>query len=130
MNACKVSTQYEWHCAMGHLNEGIQRVAERIQLTDKQRRQCTNCVLNKQTHEIKGKTTFPRERAPLRIVYSDVCGPIDPSMNNGFRYVINFIDDFSSSCLVYVLESKDTADKTLEQFLADVAPYRTVLQLH
>ena len=36
----------------------------------------------------------------------------------------------SSACFVYFLKTKDAADKALEQFIADVAPYGTILHLH
>ena len=134
VSAHKTSTLYEWHCAMGHLNYDdllkMPLVADGIKLADKQRRECTTCALNKQTHEPTGKKTELRQTAPLQLVYSDVCGPIDPPTCDGFRYIINFVDAYSSACFVYFLKTKDAADKALEQFIADVAPYGTILHLH
>ena len=63
-------------------------------------------------------------------MFSDVCGPINPPTYEGFRYIINFVDAYSSACFVYFLKSKDTADKALEQFIADTAPFGKILHLH
>ena len=43
-----------------------------------------------------------------------------------FRYVINFVDDFTGTCFVYFLKQKSDATTALEKFLCDIAPYGKV----
>jgi len=56
---------------------------------------CEVCIINKQA-----RLPFPsgkswRAEAPLQLVHTDICGPLDPVSLGGNRYFIIFIDDFS-----------------------------------
>lgn len=47
-----------------------------------------------------------RAKKPLEIVHSDICGPINPISNDGKRYFITFIDDYSRKIWVFFLQEK------------------------
>jgi len=64
-----------------------------------------------------------RANKPLQSVHTDICGPIKPCSREGYRYVINFVDKYSSMIFTYFLHSKDEAHEALKNFLADVAPF-------
>lgn len=54
-------------------------------------------------------------------------GPIDPEAKDGFKYGLEFTDDYSGSMFVYILKAKsDTVKATLLKFIADTAPYETM----
>ena len=59
----------------------------------------------------------------LDVVYSDLAGPIDPIGKDGFKYVINFVDEYSGCTFCYCLKQKYDAVKLTEKFISDVAPY-------
>ncbi|GBL86992.1 hypothetical protein AVEN_218710-1 [Araneus ventricosus] len=40
---------------------------------------CENCVLTKQSAEPIGKGNCRRESAPMRMIHSDLCGPVEPA---------------------------------------------------
>eukprot|EP00794_Sanderia_malayensis_P020928 gene20928-22982_t len=67
---------------------------------------------------------------PLEHVHSDVCGPINPTSREGYRYIINFVDEYSSMLFIYFLRSKEETPSALKKFLADTAPIGTVKELH
>ena len=118
-----------WHKTMGHLNgEDLRKlpgVVENMAISGEKNFQCETCVLGKMP---KSFNRAPDEKAsePLMLVHSDLAGPIDTQSKDGFKYVMNFVDDFSGCSFVYFLESKADAHKALEKFLADVAPFGSV----
>ena len=57
-------------------------------------------------------------KEPLDRVHIDICGPINLTSREGYKYVIDFIDEASSMLFVFFLRTKDA----LKQLLADVAP--------
>ena len=131
--AFKTLTLSEWHNALGHLNYDdimkMPEITEGMRISDRKRPDCHTCAMNKQAHSPINKNATQATSKPLEKVYSDLCGPITPT-SNGFRYTINFVDDFSGMIYVYFLKTKDAATDALERYLADTAPYGTVLHLH
>ena len=67
---------------------------------------------------------------PLDRVHSDICGPIQPVSREGYKYIINFVDEYSSMLFVYFLRSNDEAPTALKNFIADVAPIGRVKEFH
>lgn len=65
-----------------------------------------------------------RANTILELVHSDICGSFEPSFG-GKRYFITFIDDFSNSVFVSLLESRAQAVAALKDFLQTVA-YRNI----
>ena len=49
------------------------------------------------------------------IIYSDIMGPIDESVNKN-KYLITFIDDYSRKAWIYPLENKGDATNTIINF--------------
>ncbi|KAM1792164.1 hypothetical protein ACFX14_035868 [Malus domestica] len=115
---------WKWHLRFGHLHfnglkllssGGMVRGLPQIEAT---RQVCEGCVLGKQT-----RLTFPvgdawRAKAPLQLVHTDICGPLDPMSYGGNRYFITFIDDFSKKTWVYFLKEKSAALKVFKEFKA------------
>ena len=83
---------------------------------------CETCILAKQLN-IKNKSNVIKVNNPLDVVYSDLAGPIDPIGKDGFKYVINFVDEYSGCTFCYCLKQKYDAVKATEKFISDVAPY-------
>ena len=49
-------------------------------------------------------------------MHSDICGPMQTPSNNGARYLISFIDDFSRETFVFFLKNKFDALQTVKNF--------------
>lgn len=45
-----------------------------------------------------------RTRRPLKLVHTDVCGPISPY--DGKNYFVTFIDDFTHFTIIYLMKNK------------------------
>ena len=139
-NGTKVSTArtlQEWHISLGHMNYNditkLQSVTTGMKIAQGKQNMptCLTCTENKmtkcpKTHDIPQKYA----EKPLDRVHTDICGPILPTSREGFKYIINFIDEYSSMLFVYFLRSKDEAHIAFKQFIADVAPIGRITEVH
>ena len=94
-------------------------------------RSCQICLKNKITKSPKSQEEISiHDTKALCCIHSDICGPIDPPSREGYKYVINFIDEYSSMSFVYLLRQKDEAQIALKKYLAEVAPIGSVKEIH
>ncbi len=136
-SANTTKTLQEWHRVLGHMNkEDIERLEKvtngmNIIKSGSCEKICDVCIENKITKQPKSKD-IPNIKAthPLERVHSDVCGPINPSSREGFKYIINFVDEYSGMLFVYILRSKNEATTALKNFLSDISPYGKVKGIH
>ena len=62
-----------------------------------------------------------RASKPLELVHTDISGPMRvPSLINGHRYVINFVDDYSRLIVCYTMKYRSETLQKFKQFIADV----------
>ena len=54
----------------------------------------------------RNKTLDSKARKILALVHSDLAGPIQPLAKEGYKYVINSIDDYSGFTMLYFLKHK------------------------
>ena len=126
-NGTKVSTActlQEWHISLGHMSYNdimkLQSVTTGIQIAQGKQNMptCLTCTENKmkkcpKTHDIPQKYA---EKHHDR-VHTDICVPILPTSREGFNYIVNFIDEYSSMLFVYFLHSTDEAHIAVKQFI-------------
>jgi hypothetical protein len=136
-NSARVTrTLEEWHRTLGHMNYEdvlhLQSVTEGMTINKQQsEKSCTICLENKLTKLPKSYDSPPVHAVKkLERIHTDICGPIQPQSSEGHRYIINFIDEYSSLIFVYLLRTKDEASQALKQFLADIAPFGTPKEVH
>jgi len=77
---------------------------------------CEGCIKGK--HQI---TSFPKDGATrasqlLKIVHTDVCGPMRTTSHGGTRYFLTFIHDFSRKTHVYFLKAKGETFEKFKQY--------------
>ena len=93
-------TLEEWHKILGHVNRKdivkLETVVDDMKIVSKKEFPCNTCILSKQ---VVPQSREPDERAttPLEFVHTDIAGPIEPMAKDGFRYAINFVDDYSGA---------------------------------
>ena len=131
-NTTRSSTLEDWHRILGHVNQHdilkLEKLVSDMKITSKDKFDCETCTLSKQIVS-HNKNADERSTTPLEFVHSDLAGPIEPMAKDKFRYVMNFVDDFSGVCFVYFLREKSDAVLALQKFLSDVAPYGKVKNL-
>ncbi|CAI7843228.1 unnamed protein product [Closterium sp. NIES-53] len=78
---------------------------------------CPDCMTGKLP-----MTSFPtpttRASAPLELVHTDVCGPMQtPEREKGSKYFITFLDDFSRLSWVTLVKTKDEVAKVFKRWI-------------
>jgi hypothetical protein len=56
----------------------------------------------------------------LKIIYSDVCGPMRTSTRDDFRYFITFTDDYSHYSYIYLMKNKSESFNKFKKFKNEV----------
>ena len=82
------------------------------------------CIQRKMSNDRK-KTLECKTTKSLHL-YSDLAGPIQPLAKDGYRYVINFIDDYSGLTMLYFLKHKSDTLLATTKYLADITSYSHV----
>jgi len=66
---------------------------------------CGTCVQNKM-HNLKFENQRERANDLLDIIHTDLNGPHNTTGNNGEKYFLTFIDDYSKTARMYTIKSK------------------------
>jgi hypothetical protein len=115
---------WRWHLRFGHLHfNGLKLLSSGgmvhgLPQIDSADHVCEGCVLGKQSRLSFPSGTSRRAKAPLQLVHTDICGPLDPISFGGNKYFITFIDDFSRKSWVYFLKEKSSALAVFKNFKA------------
>ena len=97
----------------------------KIKLTPNYALNCDICIQGKMSNE-RNKSLDCKVTIILALVYSDLAGPIQPLAKDGYKYVINFIDNYSGLTMLYCLKHKSATLLTTMKYLANIAPYSHV----
>ena len=106
----------------------LEKVVEDMRITEKKDFNCSSCTLGKQI-VTRSRQPDARSTIPLEFVHSDLSGEVDPPAREGFKYAMNFVDDYTGSVFMYFLKFKSDAINAFKKFLADSAQFGTVKKL-
>ncbi|KAK2985746.1 hypothetical protein RJ640_005446 [Escallonia rubra] len=85
LKACFDNQSWLWHLRLGHLNFGglkllsTKNMVNGLPSIDQPDQLCEGCLVGKQHRHSFPKESISRAKAPLELVHTDVCGPIDPA---------------------------------------------------
>ena len=86
-----------WHARLGHINQNrmIKLAKEGLlgAIPNMEMSLCKNCLAGKATRKPFGKGI--RAKNPLKLIHSDIWGPMSVRARHGAWYFITFIDDYS-----------------------------------
>jgi hypothetical protein len=115
---------WRWNLHFGHLHSnGLKLLSSGgmvhgLPQIDSANHVYEGCVLGKQSRLSFPSGTSWRVKAPLQLVHTNTCGPLDPISFGGNKYFITFIDDFSRKSWVYFLKEKYSALVIFKNFKA------------
>ena len=104
LNAYKTKSldqSWLWHLRYGHLHFGGLELLQKKQMVkglpsiEQPTGSCESCILGKHHREKFIYGVSYREKAPLEMVHTDLCGPMETPSLTGNVYIMTFIDDFS-----------------------------------
>jgi hypothetical protein len=90
-----------WHEQFGHLKyRSLQQLCNQqmvtgLPLVSCRDGVCAGCVLGKHHRDGFDKHAFWHASCPLKLVHSDLCGPLFSPSFSRCKYFLTFIDDFS-----------------------------------
>lgn len=121
---CAMFNQYKpdqdvdyWHETLNHSNVRVlKRIAGRLGITVTGDLKCLVCKLAKLV-----KMPFPRRleittTAPLQLIHTDLSGIIRLHNPEGYRYFLNFQDDFTKFKMLFLLSRKYQVFDAFKQF--------------
>ncbi|UYV68918.1 hypothetical protein LAZ67_6001665 [Cordylochernes scorpioides] len=113
-----------WHDRLGHRNiESIKKIrnenlARGLSLNNcSHSTDCVQCIQGKLTETPFPKKTEYRATETLKLVHSDICGPLPTNSLSGKRYFITFTDDCSRYTKTYLLKGKDEAYEKIKDYV-------------
>nr|GEV26687.1 hypothetical protein [Tanacetum cinerariifolium] len=118
-----LDSTYLWHCRLAHISKKrikkLQHEGFLKSTDDESFDQCVSCLSGKMTRK-----SFPHrpERATdiLRIIHTDVCGPLRHVSRQGASYFITFTDDYNRYGYVSLLKHKHEVFETFKVFKNEV----------
>ena len=116
------------HEILGHCNESdIKKLPKlvkgmKIKPTPNYVLNCDICIQGKMSND-RNKTLDSKATKILALVHSDLAGPIQPIAKDGYKYVINFIDDYSGLTMLCFLKHKSDTLLATMKYLDDIIPY-------
>lgn len=113
-NVCLAAEDAElWHRRLGHCGNHVMKKLG-LPITDDF---CENCVLSKQSANPLGKGSRSREKSPMHLIHTDLCGPVTPVTDCGDRYVLTLVDDYSRFCEVRLVKNKCDVGSEIKKFI-------------
>jgi transposase InsO family protein len=109
-----------WHARFGHINYDSlilmkQKGIQGLPTIPRQLSQCDACILGKHSKQ-PFHDSMSRASRKLDLIHSYLCGPMHVPSTNGNKYLMNFIDDYTRMCWVYLLKVKSQAFDTFKNF--------------
>lgn len=86
----------------GNLIRGLDNV--NININDAH---CSSCSIGKSTKAFCKEVDHRQTKNVLKLIHSDLCGPMPTKSIGGAKYFLTFTDDYSRKSTVYCLQTKD-----------------------
>ncbi|PKU67006.1 Retrovirus-related Pol polyprotein from transposon TNT 1-94 [Dendrobium catenatum] len=114
-----------WHQRLGHPHErSMKTIANRTAhfSINKFSVSCSSCKESK-SHKLVFEKSLNNTNAILDLVHSDVWGPAPVTSNQGFRYYVLFVDDFSRFSWIFPMQTKYEVFTIFTVFRAQIEKY-------
>ncbi|PKU81706.1 Retrovirus-related Pol polyprotein from transposon TNT 1-94 [Dendrobium catenatum] len=114
-----------WHRKLGHPNKHtfdlISKCNPNLNL-GKSFTHCATCAMSK-CHKMSFELSKQHSTTTLALIHSDVWGPVPTISNQGFKYYVIFVDDFSRFTWLFPLRMKSEVFQTFINFKNQVETY-------
>lgn len=122
-SALAASSSSLWHQRLGHRNGEDMRklgnMAVGIPQGLKINGKCDTCEVAKHVRASFPASKKPRSKNPWDLVFTDVMGPVEPSLG-GARYAVMFTDDATRWRVIYPMKAKSDTLAMFKQYIKDI----------
>ncbi|CAI7814797.1 unnamed protein product [Closterium sp. NIES-54] len=106
--ATSTTTLSTWHNRLGHLHLAAIQVMATKGIVDSlefvrpsgEEEKCVGCLEGKMARKPFPPSTKLNASEPLKLVHTDLCGPITPASKGGARYILTLLDDVMRMCWI------------------------------
>lgn len=112
------SIKHTWHVRLGHPSDRVLNQVLKdcnVKFNGNESVFCEPCQFGK-NHTLPFNLSTSRAKFTLELIHIDVWGPSPMLSTSGFKYYIQFLDDFSRYCWIYPLKNKSDALAAFVQF--------------
>lgn len=113
-----ISVKEKWHWKLGHPSERVlNQVLQlcNVILNSNGSLFCEPCQFGK-LHNLPFNLSLSRAHCPLALIHTDVWGPSLIQSTSGFKYYIQFLDDYYRHSWIYPLKHKGESLNAFKQF--------------
>ena len=107
LKVSSASEIYPWHLRIGHSSlDSINKLTKDGPLRELRVGSlpvCESCLEGKFT-KISFSAKGERAKEPLELIHTDVSGPLNVQARGGYKYFVNFIDDYSRYSYIYLMQ--------------------------
>ena len=119
-SSCNVASSLDlWHKRLGHCAYPIvKKILLKCNLPSTSMKSdflCDSCCIAK-SHKLPYSPSLTQYTAPLELIHSDLWGPAPITSRNGFRYYVNFVDQYSRFTWFYLLKTKNELLSVFQHF--------------
>lgn len=115
---------HQWHRRLGHRDPAAiknlisKELATGIRISPcSDQITCEKCIKGKLT-QAKFSENQWRENEPMKLIYSDICGPMQTTTPSGNRYFLSLIDDHSRFTVMRLIKTKDQVAGAIKEYIA------------
>lgn len=119
----KLDSAEKWHKKLGHLSidgmkilKGMSKGLDFITENLKNLEVCETCMKAKQL-KVPFKENNTKTKQVLKLVHSDVCGPIEIPTSDNKRYILTMMDDYTHLTIIYLLKNKYEVVETIKEYI-------------
>jgi hypothetical protein len=119
----KMTLKEKWHRALGHVNfQYLNKMCSERWLTDLPSElesefiKCAMCIEGKMSNQ-PFKNNRKKSQHILECIHTDVNGPHPTDGNNGEKYFVTFIDDYSKLAKVYCIKRKSEVSNCFIEYV-------------
>lgn len=114
----------EWHRKLGHISlPYLKKLSKMCDGLPADINLCEDilCDICLKAKQVRLPFNTSREKAnrPLKLIHSDICGPIEVLTHDSKKYFLTVIDDFTHFCKVYLLSNKSEVFMFLKEYIVE-----------
>ena len=114
-----------WHRRLGHLGPQnlvhLKQVSTGIEFEDHFSANCPDCILANSTAKPHKGSTSSLSGKPYDLVHIDVWGPAPETSQDGNRYVLTILDDYTKTLRMYPMKAKSDSKGIFRALEAEVS---------
>jgi len=113
-----------YHARMGHCSDGVLQklteVATGVEITNDTRPFCSDCPLGRMQRLPREQVSDNPAEMVLERIFCDLKGPVNPPTPSGYRYLVLFLDEFTSMKWGFLVKDRTDQLQVFKDFQSHI----------